>query len=373
MAEAKCLFCKEKAINKVLTCKVCNNIAHIGCVNSKKRKHMVVLDDNYFICCKKSVSESNLTIVTSATAEPLECPENGIKFKEEIVYLKKIITVLEEKNLILQENNRLLWENIRLSKAIERKTCEHPKMRINDNVIDNQENLSEVEENDKRDKSVNNNTTSNVNNNNNIIPIEITKKVSYANVTENRTLEHENIDSYEMLYEFQKRKMKEIMDLNENSMDKSINQTHAKERNGNIKSTESRRENINPQPYKENHTKRKSKSSFGTGKEEISQLRAANYRKKYLFVGNVHENCTTDTITDHVRKITQVTKFTCEKLQVKTNKNCFKLTIDAKLTDIIMNMDNWPEGIRIEKFYRRRENPKNLTPQKEQLSPTPEA
>lgn len=71
-----------------------------------------------------------------------------------------------------------------------------------------------------------------------------------------------------------------------------------------------------------------------------------------MFLGNVHESCEITDISDHIENITQCKTFKCAKLATRTG-NCYKIEINEESYEKIMDTNNWPVGVKIDKFYNR--------------------
>ena len=74
-----------------------------------------------------------------------------------------------------------------------------------------------------------------------------------------------------------------------------------------------------------------------------------------LFIGNVNIDTEINDITDFILKQTKINCVNIEKLEVKSKLyNCFKITVKANDRDILLNGNYWPCGVRVKKYFIKR-------------------
>lgn len=76
-----------------------------------------------------------------------------------------------------------------------------------------------------------------------------------------------------------------------------------------------------------------------------------------LFLGRVDLSTTASEIDNYIKKVFNVKTLKTEVLTINNNTyNCFKISIDFLDRDKLFDSDKWPEGIIINKFYKRKSN-----------------
>ena len=105
------------------------------------------------------------------------------------------------------------------------------------------------------------------------------------------------------------------------------------------------------------HTVKASNSSYrllGARKVIGTTMRAVR-RTADVFLGRVAKDVTVDGIKDYVKDNFNINVQTVECLKIQSEHfNAFKVTVFMDERDILFNAELWPEGIIVNKFYKRR-------------------
>ena len=73
-----------------------------------------------------------------------------------------------------------------------------------------------------------------------------------------------------------------------------------------------------------------------------------------IYLGRVDRDVSTEDIQQYIKEVFNITVEKIENLQIRTDQySAFKITIDLAVRDELFKPESWPEGIVVNKFYRR--------------------
>ena len=141
-------------------------------------------------------------------------------------------------------------------------------------------------------------------------------------------------------------------------------ETEKEKRNENERETEKndwkivqkkRKQRNNNQQSQEDKKSGKSTSFrvLGAKKDGVSALKAVK-RTADIYLGRVEKTVSADDIENYIQEVFNVKVENVESLQIRTDQyKAFKITVDLALRDKLFTPEAWPEGIIVNKFYRR--------------------
>ena len=92
---------------------------------------------------------------------------------------------------------------------------------------------------------------------------------------------------------------------------------------------------------------------LGASKDDRFSLRAVG-RTADVFLGRVDKNVEESDIEQYIRDVFDIAVKKIEILKIKTDEyNAFKVTVDLSERDNLFKPDLWPEGMIVNKFYKR--------------------
>jgi hypothetical protein len=104
--------------------------------------------------------------------------------------------------------------------------------------------------------------------------------------------------------------------------------------------------------YKRN----KNKPVIGTRNDEATGLKAAP-RKTWLFITKTEKNTDVTTMNAHIESILKHKNFSCEEALSKHGNKNFKVSADFSEHHELINPENWPSGININRYIFRKSQP----------------
>ena len=73
-----------------------------------------------------------------------------------------------------------------------------------------------------------------------------------------------------------------------------------------------------------------------------------------IYLGRVDRDVSTEDIQQYIKEVFNITVEKIENLQIRTDQySAFKITIDLAVRDELFKPESWPDGIVVNKFYRR--------------------
>ena len=73
-----------------------------------------------------------------------------------------------------------------------------------------------------------------------------------------------------------------------------------------------------------------------------------------IYLGRVDKDVSAENIKQYIEEVFNIMIEKIESLQIKTDQyNAFKITVDLEVRDELLKPESWPEGIVVNKFYRR--------------------
>ena len=92
---------------------------------------------------------------------------------------------------------------------------------------------------------------------------------------------------------------------------------------------------------------------LGANKEDRFSLRAVG-RTADVFLGRVDKDVEESDIRKFIKDVFDITVKKIEMLKIKTEEyNAFKVTVNLSERDHLFKPDLWPEGMVVNKFYKR--------------------
>ena len=92
---------------------------------------------------------------------------------------------------------------------------------------------------------------------------------------------------------------------------------------------------------------------FGAKKDGVLALKAVK-RTADIYLGRVEKTVSADDIENYILEVFNVKVEKVENIQIRTDQyRAYKVTVDLALRDKLFKPEAWPEGIVVNKFYRR--------------------
>ena len=92
---------------------------------------------------------------------------------------------------------------------------------------------------------------------------------------------------------------------------------------------------------------------FGAKKDGVLALKAVK-RTADIYLGRVEKTVSADDIENYIQEVFNVKVEKVENIQIRTDQyRAYKVTVDLALRDKLFKPEAWPEGIVVNKFYRR--------------------